>query len=190
MDLENVPFQLILVVVFLLIGAIRWVLEKFAGKNKSTSREQWEQYEETTSHQSSGSLEDLYEEARREILLRQNRHVPEPEVIEEKLSKYRNPPPPLPQQPSKAKASPPPVSKSQSPPPLTDFSKTVKTERRVLSAEEQKALDAFQQHEEGQQSKKKNSQTGKRIREMLDSPSAAQDAIILTEIFGPPKGMK
>lgn len=184
--MEDLNFNLVIIIVFLVIGAIRWVLENIGGKKPPSQAEHWEEYdyEERDYHQPQpNSIEDLYEEARREILERQNRNAPQPEVVEEKLSEYQAPPTPPPI-PGKARINRPKASSQKKEP--VSFQKV---KRPALSEEQKKALAAFEAHS----SKKEPAQataTHSRVRELLATPSAARDAIILAEILGPPKGIK
>ncbi len=178
-------FNIIVVIAFLVIGAIRWVLENIFGKKKPPEPEHWEEYdyeERADQHQPRplpDSIEDAYEEARRAILERQNRSEPQPEVVAEKLSDYQNAPPPLPASQSAVKAQ-----KVRSVAPSDPVS--TQTRPRSLTKEEKQALAAFEAHSEGQPPKQ-TSRVQSRVRELLASPAAARDAVVLAEILGPPK---
>lgn len=180
-------FNLVIIIVFLVIGAIRWVIENISGKKQPPTQEHWEEYdyEERDYHRPQpDSLEDLYEEARREILDRQNRNDPQPEVVEEKLREHSMPPsapPPLPGKVVVNKPKPP----AQKEAPVT----FKKVERPRLTEEEKKALAAFEANS-SQKKKTVGSSTNSRVRELLASPTAARDAIVLAEILGPPKGVR
>ena len=145
---EEIPSQAILIIVFLIIGAIRWVIENVLGKKKQPPQEHWEEYgyEERADYAEpqTHSLEDLYEEARREILDRQNQRTPEPEVVQEKLSEYQQPPsapPPLPPVQGKVRINTPAPPPASSPSP--SLQKSVK--RPALTEAEKQAAEAFQQ---------------------------------------------
>lgn len=176
--MDDIPFQAIIIIVFLIVGAIRWVLENILGKKNQPTQEHWEEYdyEERADYAQpkTNSLEDLYEEARREILDRQNRKAPEPEVVREKLNEYQEPssPPPLPSTPGKVRINQPaPVQKEEKRPTLTEAQK--------------KAAESFQQLSE---KKTPTARSRSRVSELLSSPAAARDAIVLAEILGKPKG--
>ena len=190
-------FNIVILIGFLIVGGIRWLIANIFNNNKPAEREHWEEddYDEQgyQAQQKPSSLEDLYEEARREILNRQNRNIPEPEVIQEKLRDYRNPqprqtpptaPPPI---PGKAR-----VNKAPTPPKAAEAPKPFalpEVRRPNLSAAEQQAIVNFQEIS-SHKGEKKRKRPESKIRDLLASPSAARDAIVLTEILGQPKGMR
>ena len=187
---EDFNFNIVVVIVFLIMGAMRWVLENVNKSKKQNPRhpQSDSRYEEFSGYptQRSDSLEDLYEETRREILERQNRHIPKPEVIAEKLNKYRTPP-----------TAPPPLpTKTQVQEPLVEAisfraSSLPEVQRPSLSQEEQKALASFQENSSSRTKKSVRATSEKsRVRELLASPSASRDAIVLAEILNPPKGLR
>ncbi|WP_411845404.1 hypothetical protein AAFN60_16935 [Roseibacillus persicicus] len=178
--MDDFPFQLVVVIVFIVIGVIRWFLENVLGRKPGQQQpEHWEEYDyderADTVQPRSNSLEDLYEEARREILDRQNRNNPEPEVVQEKLNRT---PPPLPPVPGKARINrPEPVRPTPPKPPKPT----------VLTDAQKKAASDFQQL--GKKAKQATRQKS-RVKEILSTPSSARDAIVLAEILGKPKGLR
>lgn len=185
--MDDLNLNLVIIIVFLVIGAIRWVIENILGKKKPPQSESWEEYdyeERDYDKPQTNSIEDLYEEARREILDRQNRNVPQPEVIEQKLSEYRSPssgPPPIPV-PGKARINrPPPVEKAEP-------RRQLAPKKTVVTEEQKKAAAAFQQM--GKKEQRASTRKASRVRELLASPEAARDAIVLAEILGKPKGAR
>lgn len=184
---EDFNFNAIIVIVFLLIGAVRWVIENFGKKNQPTERELWEEqnHEERPDYNQpkKSSLEDLYEEARREILERQNQPTPPPEVLQERRNNSRTtpPPPPLPNKAPVVRRPPElKTSKPATPP---------KVKRQTLSDEEKKAAAAFEKHS-SQKKNKSSNPSGSKVRDLLKTSSAARDAVLLTEILGRPKGLQ
>ena len=180
--MEDINFNLIIVIVFLVIGAIRWVIENALGKKPPPEPQEWEEYDyeqqEEASQSRGGSLKDLYDEARREILERQNRPVPEPEVV---LPQRNQPaPPPI---PGKARINRP----APTPAPAIE-SKKVK--RRPVTEQQARAAAAFEQHSKEDKRAATVAASDSRVRKLLASPSAARDAIILVEILGKPKGIR
>jgi len=168
------PDNIVFIIVFLVIGAIRWILETVNSK-KSSQAEHWEEYDyegQADSSPQKQSLEELYEEARREILDRQNRQIPEPTPSS---------PPPLPQTPAQQKAVTPPPPKAEEPP-----YQIQEVRRPVLSEAEQQALANFEKTGQGQTQR---TSTKSRIRKMLSDSNAARDAVVLSEILGKPKGV-
>lgn len=160
MNLPDNP-QIYIVIAFMVIGGVRWILEQIngAGKQPDATEDEDDPYADS---------EDLYEEARREIIARQHQ-LPQPSA-----------PPPIPiplvVQPSTPSA-----------PPLSDWNRSVKAP--PLSATERVALAKFQVHP-GASSRHtpQRRTTGSRIKTLLATPSSARDAILLSEILGPPKG--
>ena len=179
--MEDLNFNLIIVIVFLLMGVIRWVLEKVLVKIKPPPEPQpWEEfdYEEQESSSQPTSLKDLYDEARREILDRQNRPAPEPEVV---LPQRNQPaPPPI---PGKARINRP----VPTPAPIVEKKKV---QRRPVTAQQAKAAAAFEQHSKEDKRAASVAASGSRVRKLLASPTAARDAIVLAEILGKPKGSR
>ncbi|MEM9081830.1 MAG: hypothetical protein AAGC74_14195 [Verrucomicrobiota bacterium] len=170
--IEGLDERIIFGIVFLVIGALRWFME-----NASKGRRLEEEDQEPSS-----SLEDLYEEARREILERQNRNAPDPEIVGERLEDYRQPtptPPPLPP------VTPPPPPLAPATATSTWQAPTIR--RQTLSKAEQEALERVQKASAHSPSQRQSTSPS-RVRELLSSPSSARDAIILAEILGPPKG--
>lgn len=185
-------FQFIIVIVFLVIGAIRWVINNLLGKNQASESEQWDESGAGERPQKS-SLEDLYEEARREILDRQNHNSPQQEVVAEKLRDYRSPVTPPPPVPRPSANRPPPLasatraqvaySRPATPPPIA------KTKPRQLTEAEREAAAAFEQNSPHKKRKTRRSD-GQSVRQQLANPKAARQAVILTELLGSPKGLK
>ncbi len=174
MDFFDQPYAIFLLV-FMVIAAIKHLLDAVRGKQAGENERDRED-----------SVTDLYEETRQEIVERQQRQSPPPQ-----------PPTPHPpaQQPmsildlivphSRTKAAtapPPPVPAT--PPPVPTTTKTA--ERPTLSAAEQAALLRVQQR--GMTGKSQSAVKRTPIKQMLSSPAATRDAIVLREILGPPKG--
>ena len=61
MDLDRLDPQVIIILVIMVVGGIRWFLEQVKGSQEGPSADE----------RADDELEDLYEEARREILSRQ-----------------------------------------------------------------------------------------------------------------------
>ena len=178
----DINFNLIIVIVFLVMGAIRWVLENLAGKkNPPPEPQEWEEFDYEKEEQASrgGSIKDLYEEARREILERQNSPAPEPVVVP--TQRRENAPPPL---PAKARINRP------SPPAAPAAPEKKKVQRRPVTEQQAKAAAAFEQHSKEDKRAANVAASSSRVRKLLASPTAARDAIVLAEILGKPKGSR
>ena len=166
MDLSEIDARVFIVLAFMVIGAIRWVLERVKGKEDQEGDD--------------SPFEDLYEEARKEIVARQHRPHEEQASPPPVQQAQRTPAAPVPQH----RAAATPSRDTHAPPPLPNWQK--KVTKPSLSAAEKVALARVQQ--QSGSSKKKQSRSGRsRVRQMLNSPSAARDAIVLSEILGPPK---
>ncbi len=165
MDLNDLDHRVVFALVFVIIAAIRWIMEQVKGKKDA----------QDVSQRASEEFEDLYEEARREIVSRQT-------------TLPQGPPPQASALPPRRQATPIPKTRSEpAPPPLPNWQR--KVTKPVLSAAEKAALARFQQHSAPKQQRRRTS-SGSRIKRLLSSPSAARDAIILSEILGEPKGEK
>lgn len=178
--MDNLPDNAIFILVFLAIGAVRWFIERAGNKNQPPPPEHWEEYDyEERADQVTprGGLQDLYEEARLEILDRQNRQLPDPTD----LGGSPLAPPPLPPiAPPKTVAPAAKPAKKEADAPY----QLKKVRRPTLTAAEQQALVNLEQM--GHQ-KAPLSESNNRIRKILSDPTSARDAIILSEILGKPK---
>ena len=65
-----------------------------------------------------------------------------------------------------------------------------KVELATLSAAEEAALDRFNSRPNGQRRKINSLSTKTRLKAHLSSPTAAREALLLAEVFGPPKALK
>ena len=65
-----------------------------------------------------------------------------------------------------------------------------KVELPTLSPAEEAALDRFNSRPNGPRRKLNSSSTKARLKTHLSSPTAAREALLLAEIFGPPKALK
>lgn len=191
--MDQIPEQAIFVIVFLIIGAVRWFLENRAQRNRPPEEELWEEPDlieraSPISHsRRPEGLEDLYKQARREIQERQSREA-SADSVREKLQEYRAPqqaPPPLPLETRPKPIQKPSLKTEAAKGPVPNAYELKKVRRPVLTAAQQQAVVNFEQM--GQE-KKPLDETDSRIRRMLLDPKAARDAIILTEILGKPKG--
>lgn len=206
--MDQIPEQAIFIIVFLIIGVVRWFLENRALRNQPPEAEVWEEQDfiERASpiapNRSSGGLDELYSQARQEIQERQS-SPPTPESVQEMLREYQQPkavvPPPIPtlatlptlprQQPAlppqqeRLKAAPRMPSKAASS--STNAYELKKVRRPVLTAAQQQAIVNFEQMG---QKRQPLGESNSRIRQLLQNPQSARDAIILSEILGKPKG--
>ncbi|MFK7911934.1 MAG: hypothetical protein AB8F34_15235 [Akkermansiaceae bacterium] len=112
--MDAIPEQAYLLILFVVIGAIKWVLEKLKGPQEP--------------HDVSETLEDMYEDFREEIRQRQT-EVQQPAAA----------PPPLP----RAQQKPPPVHVPATPPASAKL-ENYKVKQANLSSEEKAALERFQ----------------------------------------------
>ncbi len=183
--------QALLILVIMVIGALRWIMENM---KKNRAAEQDEDEDGMT-------FEDLYEEARREIAERQRSlddwNEPAPDTIAESepppppFVRPETAPPPMPEAPPPLPAKrfiPPPPKPTPAPAPAPGFRPPTPPKRPTLSAAEQRALERVQAVGIGTRRSRRLPHRS-RVRQLLATPSSARDAIVLREILGPPKGM-
>ena len=174
--------QAIILLVFMVIAFLKFVGENLKAKNQ--------QEEEP------GDIEELYERTREEILDRQRsasppsgetspagRKAPEQLSILDFFTPVSQPQP----EPS-LPSTPPPLPDEATAPPLPE-PVTSPTPKPSLSTAEAAALERIRQAE-NQPARSRRTIRRRPIRELLTSPAAARDAIILGEILGTPRGQQ
>ncbi len=158
--MEDIDGRIIILILFVVISAIKWVIEKMKGKGDQP-------------HEVSESLEDIYENFREEIQQRQTTVQQEQPV---------HSPPPLPQSP------PPVVQHAQHVQPQATQVSLPK--KRTLTPEEQAAAARFQQLSSGKRKRRNSPKTSIRsllsspkaaqqaivLSEILGKPKSMQDA--------------
>ncbi|MCH2064758.1 MAG: hypothetical protein MK194_13680 [Roseibacillus sp.] len=177
--------QAIILLVFMVIAFLKFVGENLKGKKQ--------QEEEP------GTIEELYESTREEILERQRGASPPPggtgdsspgPNAPDQLSildffvpvNQKQAEPPLP-------SSPPPLPSKATPPLTTPNPVSSPSTKPSLSKAEAAALERVRQ-EQSKPTRSRRTIRRRPIRELLASPAAARDAIILGEILGPPRGQQ
>lgn len=170
MVLAEIPDNVIFIIVMLAIAAFKALGEKF-GKNKE---ETYEKYDEED------SVESDYEEYTRQLRERQAH------ILAQQQSRPQAPPP-LPAGQGPPTKLNPPVTKTVE---VTPYSLPV-VKKPQLSAAERKALEDLQKASSPSDRRVSTGTTARtRARRVLASPYAARDAIVLSEILGPPKGQR
>ena len=169
--------QAIILLVFMVIAALKFIGENLKGKKKEDETQ---------------PLADLYEDSREEILERQRSTSPPPPPLQkqpppEQLSILDFLGPPVGSQPAEEVSSspPPPLPRPVAVPPLPFTPKP----KPSLSAAEKAALKRVEEGQAGI-TRPRRSIRRRPIRQLLSSPAAARDAIILGEILGPPRGQQ
>lgn len=169
----------LIILVIMIVGGLKWLIETI----KTVRRPEEDEPD------SEGPFVDLYEETRREIQERFGRQEEEPAESSdtspasqrEATSSSFHPiaaPPPL--VPSKV-AAPPPL-----PPGAVPLKKPV---RPVLSEAEKAALKRVERRGLDSRSQRQRRRApASKVRQLLSSPKAARDAIVLREILGTPRG--
>ena len=180
--------QAIILLVFMVIAFLKFVGDNLKGKNQ--------QEEEP------GGIEELYESNREEILGRQRSTSPTSDESGDSSPGRKAPeqlsildffvPVNQSQSDPSLPSSPPPLptEATETTPPLTNPKPVPSpTPKPSLSSAEAAALERIRQ---GQNQPVQARRTIRRrpIRELLASPAAARDAIILGEILGPPRGQQ
>ncbi len=158
--MEDIDGRIIILILFVVISAIKWVIEKMKGKGDQP-------------HEVSESLEDIYEDFREEIRQRQTTVQQEQPV---------HSPPPLPQSP------PPIVQHAQHTQPQA--ARVSPPKKRTLTPEEQAAAARFQQLSTVKRNRRNSPKTSVRgllsspqstqqaivLMEILGKPKSMQDA--------------
>ena len=176
--------QAIILLVLMVIAFLKFVGENLKAKNQ--------QEEEP------GDIEELYERTREEVLDRQRsvsppsgetfpagRKAPEQLSILDFFTPVSQPQP----EPS-LPSTPPPLPDETSAPPLPEPEPvTSPAPKPSLSTAEAAALERIRQAE-NQPTRSRRTIRRRPIRELLTSPAAARDAIILGEILGTPRGQQ
>ena len=185
--MPDIDGRVILLILFVVISAVKWLIEKIQTKDQAAEQEE-----------PPGNLETLYDEYRDEIRQRQT---------ELQRRQAAQTPPPIPvqtpaQAPARAPARPPmaapappayaqrqstpisapistPASKAQ---PAPSF----KPRKTTVSAEQQAAASRFEQLSSGKSKPSPQSY----VRTLLSNPQSTRQAIILTEILGKPKSLQ
>ena len=185
MELLEQP-QAIILLVFMVIAALKYVLENVKGKNGDEEQQQ--------------SFTELYEETRQQIIERQRGETPPQPGSGEQARKeppqqlsildFFGPPVGSRSEDADTASPPPPPSAPSGPPPVPKTNPAAAPERETLTAAETAALKRLQAREAGSKhSRRPHRGSGRTpIREILATPSSARDAIVLREILGPPKG--
>ncbi len=148
-----------ILLVFVVISAVKWFMEKV--KNQGNQP-----------HETSESLEDIYEDFREEIRQRQT-------TVEQPV----NAPPPLPQAPQPAQRQ---LRVS------TPLSAKIATPKRIaaLSDGQKAAAARFEQLTSHKNTHRRNTGPKGSLRSLLSSPQSTQQAMILLEVLGKPKSMQ
>ena len=166
--------QAIILLVFMVIAALKFIGENLKGKKKEDEDQ---------------PLADLYEDSREEILDRQRSASPPPPLQKqapEQLSILDFLGPPVGSRPEEeASSPPPPLPGTAAAPPLPSTPKP----KPSLSPAEKAALKRAEKAR-GEAARPRRSNRRRPIRELLATPAAARDAIVLREILGPPKGQQ
>lgn len=179
--MPDIDPQAIIILVVMIIGGLRWLFEQMKKTQEQGDEDDAGPFVE---------LEEMYEEARREIQERQGRMLPDEEEVAERLEEYQPGPPPLVvETPGTVPPPLPPVPRAAPTPSyaVPDFSP--KPAQPVLSVAEEQALQRVQAKGLPRRTTSRRPTRGRsRVRDLLSTPSAARDAIVLREILGPPKG--
>ena len=169
--------QAIILLVFMVIAALKFVGENLKGKKQEDKTQ---------------PLAELYDESRQEILERQ-RAEPSPEEsapgqAPKQLSILDFFGPPVESSPGETTtpSSPPPLPGATPPPPTLAASPRPNPS---LSPAEKVALERVKKASM-EVVRPQRANRRRPIRELLSTPAAARDAIVLGEILGPPKGQQ
>lgn len=156
---EGFDGRIIMLILFVVISAVKWFMEKIKKQGQEP-------------HETSESLEEIYDDFREEIRKRQTEVQHPQDIFTPHHHKFgQQSPPPL---PPEVEYQPEPIPEPR----------TVRKPR--LSLQEKAALKKLQQRN----ALKKRQRTHRRhssLRELLASPRSARQAIVLHEVLGQPK---
>lgn len=126
----DIPEQVIFLILFVVVGAIKWLIEKIKGPQAP--------------HEVSDTLEDMYDDFREEIRQRQTQSEPKASA-----------PPPLP----RTDAVAPPIYVASTPP-ASAHPDHFSFKKNQLSAEEQAAMERFQSLDKLRKDRPRSTATG------------------------------
>lgn len=172
----DVSPQVIIALLFLLFSGLKWLFDK--SKKGADSQE-------------SSGLEDIYEQYREEIRKRQTtvQQSPKPQqpARTQIVIKPSSSPPPLPATSPKPLVSTPAKDYS-----VSAYTQEHRTTKPQLTKAEREALARLQSKGAAtvQKVRQRHSSSKSRYSSLLSSPTSARDAIVLSEILGPPKATR
>lgn len=177
--MPDINGQVILLILFVVISAVKWLIEKI-----KTSDETWEGEEPP------GAAEDLYEQYRDEIRNRQTK-LKQKRQAEARAQAQTQVPPPLPSAPPPRQApewtpEPTPRPAAQTAPPARQQTPSYQRRKTVVTAEQQAAASRFAQR--SRSTRQPSAQ--QYVRKLLSNPQSTRQAIILAEILGKPKSLQ
>jgi len=156
--MEDIDGRVIMLILFVVISAIKWFIEKVKNPDQP--------------HETSESLEEIYDEFREEIRMRQTEVQHPQDIFTPHHHEFgQQSPPPL-----------PPAVEYQ-PEPIPELRKVRKPK---LSAQEKAALASLQQRT-ARTKRRRDDRANSSLRELLATPHSARQAIVLHEILGKPK---
>ena len=169
--MPDIDGRVILLILFVVISAVKWLIEKIQTKDQAAEQEE-----------PPDNLETLYDEYRDEIRQRQT---------ELQRRQAAQTPPPIPvqtpaQAPARAPARPPASAPVSTPASKAQPAPSFKPRKTTVSAEQQAAASRFEQLSSGKSKPSPQSY----VRALLSNPQSTRQAIILTEILGKPKSLQ
>jgi hypothetical protein len=169
--MDKIDGQIIMLILFVVVSGIKWFVEQIKQRNIHP-------------HETSESLEDIYEEFREEIRERQTevRHPQDTHPSHhEEFAQPHSTPPPLP--PTRA------YQPAYQPPPTPSTPPTFQVHQPKLTAQEKAALANLQMRSNVKTKRHFPNNKHNSLRKLLASPQSARQAIILHEVLGTPKGL-
>ena len=184
---ENIDGRVILLILFVVISAVKWLIEKIQANDQAAEQEE-----------PTDNLETLYDEYRDEIRQRQTKlekrqatQTPPPIPVQATVQAPARPP----ARPPVAAPAPPVYTQRQStsmgapvstPVSTAQPSPSFKPRQTTVSAEQKAAASRFEQLSSGKSKQSPQSY----VRALLSNPQSTRQAIILTEILGKPKSLQ
>ena len=164
--MEDFDGRIVMLILFVVISGAKWFFEQIKNKNQSP-------------HETSESLEEIYDDFREEIRQRQTQiQQPENEFVQQAQS-----PPPIPVTiPQQREYVPDPIPQPR------------EVRKPQLSKQEKAALASLQQQSFPQPSRGSSRNRARdanaSLRKLLASPQSARQAIVLREVLGKPRSME
>ena len=188
---ENIDGRVILLILFVVISAVKWLIEKIQANDQAAEQEE-----------PADNLETLYDEYRDEIRQRQTKlekrqaaQTPPPIPAQATVQAPARTPARPPARPPVAAPAPPVYTQRQStsmgapvstPVSMAQPAPSFKQRQTTVSAEQKAAASRFEQLSSGKSKQSPQSY----VRALLSNPQSTLQAIILTEILGKPKSLQ
>ncbi len=183
--MEDIDGRIIMLILFVVISGVKWFIENVKNRGQQP-------------HETSESLEEIYDDFREEIRQRQTevRH-PQEQPVQKRQAEERHAQDIFtPHHHEFGQQSPPPLPAGSTGRPEVEYRPAPQPQPRKirkpqLTAQEKAALANLQKRSSPtQRSTRGQSHTTPTLRQLLGSPQSARQAIVLHEILGKPRSMQ